>query len=78
MVTSEPELLALTWQDLDPASGTLRIERSIQPVRGLGLRVQDVKSLSSRRTLHLPQSVLGALAEHRRLQDSERIAAGSL
>lgn len=59
------ELLALRWQDIDLAAGTLTVRYTLQ--RGTRTLAQP-KTERSRRTLRLPLQVAAALAAHRERQ----------
>ena len=65
------EARALTWDHVDLDAGTVSVWRS---VRAHG----DTKTQRSRRTLKLPEVVVGVLREHRERQDGERDNAGPL
>lgn len=58
------ELLALQWDDLDFQTGTLRIERQVQRVKG-ELTVTRPKTKFSARTIILPEPVLDILKNYR-------------
>jgi hypothetical protein len=73
------ELIAVSWDDLnlDPPTGqrpTLTVRRGITRVKGQGLVIGDVKTKTSRRTVHLPTATAECLREHRRRQDAEVLA----
>jgi integrase len=70
------ELLGLRWEDIDTDKGTVTIRRNLQRVGG-ALVVTTPKTGHSVRTLPLLGLVADALAEHRKIQDAEREAAGS-
>ncbi|MGZ4666279.1 MAG: tyrosine-type recombinase/integrase, partial [Frankiaceae bacterium] len=74
----QSECLALSWEDIDLASGTLRIRRSLHRVKGKGLVMEEPKSPTSRRTIALPEQLVAQLRAHRAAQLKERMAAGSL
>ena len=72
------ELLAVSWDDvnLDPPEGqraTLSVRRGINRVKGQGLVIGEVKTKTSRRTVHLPTATTECLREHRRRQDAEAL-----
>src|ERR1700722_18988737 len=69
------ELLALRWDDVDLATGSMRIERSLEQTTA-GLRFKSPKTRRSRRTITLPASAVEALRIHRRKQMEWRLAAG--
>ena len=73
------ELLAVGWDDvnLDPEPGqrpTLTVRRGLKRIKGEGLVIGDVKTKTSRRTVHLPTATADCLREHRRRQDAEALA----
>jgi integrase len=55
------ELLALRWSDLDPAAGTLRIERSIERTKEFGHQLKKPKSWRGKRTIELDPALLAML-----------------
>jgi integrase len=69
------ELLGLTWQWLDVAIGTLRVEQQLVPTRG-GVSFGPPKSKRSRRAVALDPDTVDALREHREAQLLERAFAG--
>ncbi len=72
------ELLATRWEDLDLAAGVLTIRHSLQRVKGEGLVLGPPKTVSSQRTVDLPNMAVSALTAHRRQQAAERLKAGAL
>ena len=63
------ELLALQWDDLDLATGELRIERQVQRVKG-ALTVTQPKTRASSRSVILPAPTLDALKTYRQRVES--------
>lgn len=72
------EALGLWWEDVDLATGLLRVRRALQRQRGRGLVFTEPKTLRSKRTIPLPAPLAGALRQHMVRQEKERITAGSL
>ncbi|MCT9005429.1 tyrosine-type recombinase/integrase [Streptomyces rhizosphaerihabitans] len=70
------EALALTWSDIDLATGTLRVRRNVQRIRR-ELIFGTPKTKRSVRTISLPQRCVRALSAHREQQDRERKVAGA-
>jgi len=66
------ELLALRWDDLDLATGELRIERQVQRVKG-ELIVTQPKTKASSRSIILPAPTLDVLKSYRQNVDSRWI-----
>jgi len=62
------EALGLRWSDVDLDSGTLRVNRQVQRMRGGGGLVFSEPKNASRRTLELPQRAVEALRSHRKKQ----------
>jgi len=58
------ELLALQWDDLDMATGTLKIDRQIYPVKGK-LIINEPKTKAAVRTIILPPPMLEVLKEYK-------------
>ena len=59
------ELLALRWEDLDFATGKLRIDKQVNPVGGK-LVISEPKTKAANRTIILPPAMLEVLAEYKR------------
>ncbi|MEW1640155.1 tyrosine-type recombinase/integrase [Streptomyces sp. NPDC093801] len=70
------ELLGLRWEDLDLASGTASIRRTLQRTNTGGLTALPTKTHSSERRIALPTPCLRSLTLHRDKQRQEREAAG--
>jgi integrase len=68
------ELLGLSWRDVDPDAGTIRVRQALQRNRS-GLVLVEPKSATSHRTVALPGVVTAALRAHRIRQLEERLAA---
>ena len=63
------ELLGLQWSDLKLRTGELHIQRQVYCVNGK-LTVNKPKTKTSDRTIILPKSVVGVLAEYQKTVDS--------
>jgi len=63
------ELMALQWDDLNMATGELRVNKQVYPVDGK-LTVSEPKTDAGIRTLILPPSVLNVMREYRKTVDS--------
>ena len=59
------ELLALRWDDLDFATGKLRIDKQIYPVGGK-LILNEPKTKAANRTIILPPAMVELLAEYKK------------
>src|SRR5215213_2595172 len=74
------EALALRWQDIDLAGGTLRVSRQLQRMRRDGKKsgrlVFSEPKNASRRTVGLPQRAVSALKRQRKSQLEEKLTAG--
>ena len=71
------ELLGLRWEDLDLASGTASIRRTLQRTNSAGLTALPTKTHSSERRIALPTGCLRSLEQHRDQQRQERETAGA-
>jgi integrase len=79
------EALGLRWVDVDFDRRQLSIRQTLQRMGGKRfgesgtgrLVFQEPKTDRSRRTLHLPESIITALRRHRTAQLQERLLAGS-
>lgn len=69
------ELAGLRWGDIDLDAARLTVNRQIVATGGT-LRVSDLKTASSRRTVALDETTVAELRHHRRRQLEERIRAG--
>jgi integrase len=69
------EALGLRWDAIDFERGTLNVRVALQRVGGEWLLVEP-KSARSRRTIALPNVVVGALQAHRVRQLQDRLVAG--
>lgn len=79
------EGLGLRWEDLDLDNGTVRLQKSVQRLRGEldettgrrkgRLAVKGLKTQASKATMAMPRSAVEALREHRKAQTAERLAA---
>jgi integrase len=58
------ELLALTWDDIDLAKGTLPVRRSLAQTDA-GFQLKEPKTAASRRTITLPDLAVSVLTEHK-------------
>ncbi|MFI0811875.1 tyrosine-type recombinase/integrase [Streptomyces echinatus] len=70
------ELLGLHWEDLDLATGTASIRRSLQRTRNGGLTHLPTKPRASERRIALPTECIHSLKKHQERQDKERETAG--
>ncbi len=70
------ELLALRWQDIDFAEGTLSIHHTLTRTEDHRYVMGDPKTEASSRTIFLPRPVLDILATHLTKQKEMRMKAG--
>lgn len=66
------EILALRWSDVDLGGARLTVQQSLTQTRSGGLVFKSPKNRSSRRTISIPQVLVGALIEHRRKQEANK------
>jgi integrase len=69
------ELTGLRWEDVDLASGLIRVRRSLKR-NTAGLAPGELKTESSKRTLSMPEAVRSALTALRREQKEDRMRLG--
>ncbi len=69
------EIAALRWSDIDLDAATVRIERSLEQVKG-SVRVKSPKTAAGRRTVSLPAFAVDALRDHRRQTLELRLQLG--
>jgi integrase len=70
------EALGLRWEDVDLDGGILRVRMQLQRIDGT-LRLAELKTKRSRRTIVLPLFAVTALREHRVRQLEERLLVGA-
>lgn len=71
------ELCGLRWQDIDLSAATLTVAGQLSYEPGEGVQwVPTPKTDTGRRTLRLPQVLVGALRWHQERQRAERVAMG--
>jgi integrase len=68
------ELLGLHWSDVDLNGGALRVVHTLQRVGGR-LQLVPPKTMSSVRTVPLPETCVAALRRHADRQEKERVEA---
>lgn len=73
----EGEVLGLRWSEIDLDANVLAVRRQVQNIGGQ-LRLVDLKTDRSRRTLPLPGTVATALRAHRTRQLAERLRLGAV
>ena len=71
------EYLALKWSDLDIHAGTATVRRTLIWRKGGGWYFGEPKTSRSRRTIPIPRSLVGELADHRRKQAESRLKKGA-
>ncbi|MGW4411189.1 tyrosine-type recombinase/integrase [Nonomuraea sp. NPDC004702] len=79
------EGLGMRWSQIDFEAGTVRLEKSVQRLRGeldeaTGRRrgklvEKSLKTAASKATVAIPKTALQALKEHRKAQTAQRLAA---
>jgi integrase len=70
------EALGLRWQDVDLGRGRLGVRYAVQRTSE-GLKLVELKTAESRRTIDMPAITVRALQEHRARQGAEREKAGA-
>lgn len=70
------ELTGLRWQDVDLASGVVRVRQTVAYVSGAGLVVKPPKTAASRRSIPIGASLVALLRRHRAVQNELRLASG--
>jgi integrase len=69
------EILALRWRDIDFDSQTLQVCGTLQRIAG-SLQISETKTASSKRSLHMPDTLIEKLKAHRIHQYEDRLKAG--
>jgi len=71
------EILGLTWDDIIISEDTVVVTVRHQLIRDRdGVHLDDLKTVGSRRTLHLSRPLVEALDRHRIRQDAEELVQG--
>jgi integrase len=71
--------LGLRWIDVDLDGRLLRVERTLQRIKGMGVSIKDTpKTKLSRRSIALPIVTVDALRSHLLEQKKERLGLGGL
>jgi integrase len=69
------ELLGLSWRDVDLEKGTLLVRASLTRIEH-GAELGEPKTKGSRRTIHLPRTLVSILKRHRAKQKANELRAG--
>lgn len=72
------EIAALRWHDVNLATGTLEVKRTVTFISGHGYVEGEPKTEKSNRTIMLPKLAVRSLERHRLRQLEMRLKAGSL
>lgn len=59
------ELLGLEWQDIDFKNAVITINRTLQYVVEKGIYTDDTKTEQSKRSIKLPESIMGLISEYK-------------
>lgn len=70
------ELLGLTWECVDFEAGTVKVRHSLKKSGGK-LVLAELKTVTSRRTLRMPEAVAAALKAHRKDQLAKRMRSAN-
>jgi len=71
------EILGLSWNDIEAAEGTVVLHVRRQLIRDKsGVQLVDLKTVGSRRVLHLSRPVVAVLERHRTRQEAEELVVG--
>ena len=71
------EILGLSWEDVVKAENAVVLKVGRQLVRDRsGVHLSDLKTVGSRRTLHLSAPLIGVLERHRMRQEAEELVRG--
>ena len=72
------EIIGLSWRDIEVAEKTVVLQVRRQLVRDkTGLHLVDLKTVGSRRTLHLSRPLVEVLERHRTRQEAEEVVQGA-
>jgi integrase len=70
------EIAGLRWENINWATGVLRITHSLQRIKSRGMVLRELKSETSHREISMPQFCLDALRKRQLVQEQEKIDAG--
>ena len=71
------EILGLSWNDIEATEGTVVLHVRRQLIRDKsGVQLVDLKTVGSRRVLHLSRPVVEVLERHRMRQEAEELVVG--
>jgi integrase len=71
------EILGLCWNDIEATEGTVVLHVRRQLIRDKsGVQLVDLKTVGSRRVLHLSRPVVEMLERHRTRQEAEELVVG--
>lgn len=70
------ELTGLEWGDIDLKKGTLKVQRSVTTVGGIGRVEKDPKTASSKRVLSISDKLISVLKEYRHWYIQYRLNVG--
>jgi integrase len=70
------ELLALRWQDVDLDAASLRVVMNLEQTKQHGIRLEELKTAHSRRSIALPSYMVAELRAHWKAQQEQRMALG--
>jgi integrase len=71
------EILGLSWKDIEAAEGTVVLHVRRQLIRDKsGVQLVDLKTVGSRRVLHLSRPLIEVLERHRARQEAEELVVG--
>ncbi|HYE08700.1 MAG TPA: tyrosine-type recombinase/integrase, partial [Patescibacteria group bacterium] len=70
------ELCGLEWKDIDFDNQVMHIRRTSLYLPGKGIFVDDTKSMTSERSIKLPQSAIDILKEFNHYQEQQKLEVG--
>ena len=73
----QSEMLGLQWKDLDWKNRSLKVQRQLNRVRGVGYRFAPPKTKAGRRTIVLGKKSIQKMREHQDRQHVERLLVGN-
>jgi integrase len=76
--TRRSEILALTWDDVDVARKTVRVNKSLSHTKRYGLMVEEPKTEGSGRTIAIGDTLIATLCQHKSNQDAARQLLGEI
>lgn len=71
------EITGLTWEDIDLKNNTMKINKTTQYIKGLGIFEKETKTDTSNRTIYLSTTTINILKKYKKEQLEKKLKLGS-